>query len=88
MVTLTNIGPETYNHLPPSSYPLLISLPFLIVILLKFWKASCIKKLLFGFQYQRVIYSISMLLLALVNEYTFLVILLNETNSSSKTKFS
>jgi len=72
MISMINLGPEAFNHLPPTAYPLLITIPILIVISLKLWEQSWSKNILFESKDKVVIYALCMLFALLINEYSFL----------------
>jgi hypothetical protein len=72
MVSLTNLGPQEFNHLPPTAYPLLISIPFLIIISVKLWRQSYSQHLSRQNKLRNTIYCLLMLLAMLFNEYAFL----------------
>lgn len=72
MVSLTNIGPQIYNHLPPTAYPLLISIPLLIIISLKLWKQNWLYNRVALNPLRQMMYAFLMIFAMLINEFAFL----------------
>lgn len=71
-ISLISIGPENYNHLPPVAYPLLITIPCLLIILLKLFKLKKTIELSHNSWIVVLFYSLLMLFALLMNEFAFI----------------
>lgn len=69
-VSLSNLGPAQWNHLPPVAYPILITVPLLIIVGAKLWRTTWPAS--DAARWRKVAYATLMLFAMLINEFAFL----------------
>lgn len=69
-VSLSNLGPAQWNHLPPVAYPILITCPLLIIMGAKLWRTTWQASVVT--RWREVAYATLMLFAMLINEFAFL----------------